>query len=154
MNLPDNEFNALVLHMVSAHVPQGYDLSSEQTQDFQQMKADFQRDGRLTVNTGFSDHTIFGSASVNWAFRAWHDSCHLTGDYDFSPEGERNAANMQMHQIDTLYYDHPRLQFFLDLIDIEVNGQVAYFQANGDFPADQLAFTQSELQKRGYTNEN
>lgn len=151
MTLPDNEFNALVLHMVSIHVPQGYDLSSEQTQDYEQMKADFQRDGRLTVNTGFSDHTIFGSASVNWAFRAWHDSCHLAGDYDFSPEGERKAALMQQHQvIDAFPLGHPKLQFFLDLINIEVNGQVAYFQANGDFPTDQLTFTQDELEKRGY----
>lgn len=150
MQLPDNEFNALVLHMVRLHIPQGYDLSSDQTQDFQQMKAAFQRDGRLTVNTGFSDQTIFGSASVNWAFRAWHDSCHLQGDHDFSPEGERKAATLQKQQTIRAVGDNSRLQFFLDLIDIEVNGQVAYFQANGDFPTDQLAFTQSELEKRGY----
>lgn len=150
MTLPDNEFNALVLHMVRLHVPQGYNLSSEQTQSFEQIKTDFQRDGRLTVNTGFSDHTIFGSASVNWAFRAWHDSCHLQGDYNFSPEGERKACLMQQRQIIAAFPFHPRLQYFIDLLDIEGNSQLAYFQAHGDFPQDQLTFTLTELEKRGY----
>lgn len=146
----DSEFNAIVLHLVRLHVPKGYRLTSENMDSFEQMKRMFQESGFITVNTGFSDNTIFGSASVNWAFRAWHDSCHLALNADFSPEGERQAAALQQKQLVAAFPTHPKLKYFIDLIDIEVNGQLAHYLNTGQFPADQFQFTLNELKKRGY----
>jgi hypothetical protein len=146
----DTEFNAVVLHMVRLHVPHGYTLTSESMDSFEQMKRMFEESGLVTVNTDHSDGTIFGSASVNWAFRAWHDSCHLVLGADFTPEGERRAAELQSEQLKRAYPLHPKLQYWLDLIDIEVNGQLNYLLTTGNFPDNQLQFALDQLKKRGY----
>ena len=148
----DSEFNAAVLHMVRLHVPHGYTLTSESMDSFEQMRRMFEESGQITVNTDYSDSTIFGAASVNWAFRAWHDSCHLALNADFSQEGERRAAELQSEQLRAVFSRHPKLQYWLDLIDIEVNGQLEYLLTNGEFPVNQYQFTLDQLQKRGYEN--
>src|SRR4029077_18194914 len=99
----DTEFNAAVLHMVRLHVPHGYTLTSESMDSFEQMKRAFEESGQIAVNTNYSDSTIFGAAAVNWAFRAWHDSCHLALNADFSPEGEGRAAELQSEQLRVTY---------------------------------------------------
>lgn len=124
-------------------------------ESFTQLKEEWERSGRVRVNTDFSDGTIFGSASVNWAFRAWHDYCHLTLGADFSKEGEGRAAQLQISHLISHYPTHPLLPLFISLVEIEVNEQVNYFFETGEFPCNQFDFTLNCLRKRGfeYVNE-
>ena len=96
---------------------------------------------RLIVWDGASDATIYGDATVNHAFRAWHDSAHLRGGYDFTPEGEYLAAKLQCADILQAYPSAPEL--WLDLVMAEVVGQVEYVAKNGAFPLDQIGFIRS-----------
>lgn len=53
-------------------------------------------------------------------------------------------------QLRRAYSTHPKLQYWLDLIDVEVNGQLEYYLANREFPVNQYQFTLDQLKKRGY----
>lgn len=92
----------------------------------------------LPVWDGASNATIYKDPRVNHAFRAWHDACHVAGQYDFTLEGERAACEMQQRQLVERYPSAP--QWALDLLHTEVIGQAEYFAAHGAFPLDQEAF--------------
>lgn len=91
----------------------------------------------LVIWAGASENTIYGDASINHAFRAWHDSLHLKLNAPFTFEGEKRIALEQARLIgsDTL-----------GLIIIgEVVGQTEYLNKYGHFPIDQLAFMRNYL---------
>lgn len=148
MRILDITFNRAVLRMVSVHLPNGFDITEVQTETIEQFRNEFVRTGRVSVNTGFSDRTIFGHPSVNWSFRAWHDYCHLLGGFGFDKTGERNASLLQTEQLETEFAGHPRLEYWKKILDIEVNGQLEYLERTGSFPTDQYEFTLSELKTR------
>lgn len=95
--------------------------------------------GRLVVWFGASEDTIYGNASVNWAFRAWHDSLHLKLGAPFTFEGEKLVALEQARLV-----DNPRLG---DIIMAEVVGQAEHLEKHGEFPANQRAFIEAYLKK-------
>lgn len=92
--------------------------------------------GELVVWSGASDQTIYGSESVNWAFRAWHDSIHLDYGLGFSVGEEIEIAEIQAGMIGG------RLG---DILYAEVAGQAEYLLQNGEFPKDQKAFINEYL---------
>jgi len=148
MPVLSESFNQVVREMCLACLPQGFDTSEEQTESFEAMREVYRETGRLVVNTLYSEHTIFGSPEVNWMFRAWHDSCHLAGDFPFTAWGEWMASYRQKQQLRQAYRGHPELELWCALVDVEVNGQVRYFMQTGGFPEDQLAFTRKELKTK------
>jgi hypothetical protein len=85
----------------------------------------------LVVWDGASDNTIYGDATVNHAFRAWHDSLHLKLNADFTLKGEYRVACKQASQLGDGY---------ARIIMAEIEGQARYFEKYGQFPTDQLAF--------------
>ena len=127
-------FNRLVLEMAPA-----FEAKAIAPSTFAELRSS----PRLIVWEGASDQTIYGDANVNHAFRAWHDSCHLIGGFDFTLAGERQAAELQIRQVLQRYPQAPRQ--WLDIIRAEVTAQAEYLEANGEFPADQLAFMRSIL---------
>lgn len=128
-------------YLVSIMAPKKVKYTSTQFEDFAAMKADFERFGVLTINVNHSDDTIFGEASTNWRFRAWHDSQHIEANVDFSAEGERIAAAFQQSQVAALIGPSMRdKQRWIALIDAEVNGQLEYYLAHNSFPVNQRTF--------------
>lgn len=95
-----------------------------------------QTGGRLVVWSGESSNTIYGDASSNWAFRAWHDFLHLKLNAPFTLEGEIHVAKAQASQCGTLA---------ASIIMAEVQGQVEYFNKYGKFPVNQIEFIENYL---------
>lgn len=137
-------FNVAVLHIASRVLPCGFDVSSKAPQDFESLLAHYDKTGRILVWNGASEQTIFADSEVNFAFRAWHDSKHITGGFNFMRKGEISAMRAQQMDVVTLY-NGPTMHFFCDLIKAEVQGQFDYKERRGGFPVDQLAFVRAYL---------
>jgi hypothetical protein len=130
MNMIDAELNSRILklspkHSVSDHAPYS----------FESLKASSV--SGLVVWSGASDKTIYGAPSVNWAFRAWHDSLHLKLNAPFTLEGETLVALEQCRLIGS--------DQWAKIIMGEVIGQVEYLNKYGTFPADQIEFMRKWL---------
>lgn len=97
--------------------------------------------GIVTVWSGASDATIFGDASVNYAFRAWHDLTHILTGNNFTLQGETITA---LHQIATLPQGIARI------VLIEVIGQASHYFQHGHFPSNQIHFTMDALKRGDY----
>lgn len=91
----------------------------------------------LVVWSGASDKTIYGDASVNWAFRAWHDSLHLKLNAEFNESGERRVAFEQARLIGG--------GTFGTILVGEIVGQAEYLNKYGQFPVDQVEFMRNYL---------
>lgn len=146
MPVVNKEFNGLV-QFYGGLVK--HSLTTFDYPDFEAMKLDYERTGYIRVNVEHSTGTIFGSQTVNWLFRAWHDYCHLVVNAPFDAEGERRAAMEQIRQV----WAHPGLSdaektLYSSIIDIEVNGQVEYYQKYNDFPSDQYQFFMTEWARK------
>lgn len=128
-----NEVNQLILNSVPRHIVK--DLApSDESSLFNQPS--------LVIWSGASDNTIFGNASVNWAFRALHDALHLKTRLGFTPLEEIELGRIQASQYTGL---------MADLVYIETAGQASYYLKTGQFVADQIAFTIGELKKLNYS---
>lgn len=143
------EFNRLVWRMIEELDIQ-YTLTNDQYATFEEMKMDAEmRGGVFSVNRLHSDCTVFGDADTNWAFRAWHDSCHIKMDADFSRLGEERAMGLMMAHLDEKFDLNAPLLWY-EIIQVEVMGQFDYLEKWGEFPVDQRAFMAQELALRGY----
>jgi hypothetical protein len=98
----------------------------------------------VTVWDGASDSSVYPETRDNYAYRAIHDSIHLSIGADFSTDGEHRAA---LAQGDTLaaWLNAQGLPAAvkarcMSLFWAESWGQVAHVVATGDFPADQDTF--------------
>ena len=141
----DRGFNAAVLHIANRLFPCGFDVRDKAPETFDALKAQVADGGRMVVWSGGSDQTIFGDPEVNYAFRAWHDWCHLAGNHDFTLEGERAASRMQMVHLIELYGIDARVARWCHIINAEVVGQAEHLRDTGEFPKDQMAFVRSYL---------
>lgn len=137
-------FNVAVLHIANQIFPCGFDVSERAPQDFDSLVAHYDKTGRVLVWNGASDKTIFADAEVNFAFRAWHDSKHITGGHDFTWEGESAALTAQCADVRAIY-DGAQADFFCRLLDAEIAGQKNYQDKRGGFPLDQAAFVRAYL---------
>ena len=139
-------FNALVETMSRGMLtwePVDTDYSS-----YEEMRQDYLATGVLKVNTDHSDYTIFGDPRTNWAFRAWHDTCHLLADADFSLEGEKKAADLQIKQMWAFMGKGSAVApLFERLIHAEVVGQAEYFFETGKYPENQYDWAVEYLRK-------
>lgn len=133
-----NGLNAAILHIASKLFPTGFDVSDNAPETFDDLKEYVRRTGRMAVWSGNSDHTIFEDREVNYAFRAWHDHCHLRG-HDFTPWGEYEALQEQWGDIVKLYGVTPKTLEWYAILEAEVVGQAVYHHYWGRFPANQAA---------------
>ena len=144
----NDKLNSVVMFMACKFWPNGYNASSIPPMSFEELKRMYANTGRITVSTDHSDKTIFGDPAFNWAFRAWHDYCHLIEDADFSLQGETTACETQCSQVVESFVSgelDPNLtcadiRQIINLLRAEVIGQAFYKQIHGDFVQDQVAF--------------
>lgn len=140
----DSGFNGAVLHMAHLAYPKWFDVSDNAPESFAGLYRHVSLTGRITVWSGASDATIYADPSVNWAFRAWHDSVHLAIGADFSHAGEVAACEAQ---IASLREQFPRMPVLWSaLLRIEVVGQVIALESSGSFVSDQVSFTLATLE--------
>jgi len=152
----NRDLNAVVKGMTDILLPNGFDTTPCSMDGFEQLTRHFNATGRILVWDGGSDKTVFGEPAVNHAFRAWHDLMHITLNQPFTPEGERKVCDIQIQQA-IIYMreimeinDASRIKAVVDMLDIEVNGQVQFEKDNGFFPDDQRAFMDKQLRMKGY----
>lgn len=142
----DTGLNVAIKQVADRIFPTGFDVASEAPETFEALVQHVETTGRMLVWSGGSDETIYACPETNYAFRAWHDWCHLTGNHAFTPEGERAACAMQQAHLLALYGDNPTTRRWCAILDAEINGQVAFNQATGgEFPVDQYSFVQDCL---------
>lgn len=141
----DKSFNAAILTMAQQVLPKGYDVGPDAPNTLEELKDHFNATGRIKVWNGASDRTIFEDDEVNFAMRAWHDAIHLAYDLPFTPEGEAAVCIVQQQQLIQRYGLDERTQRWVDLLDAEINGQIAHEQALGRFPEDQKGFVLAYL---------
>ena len=138
-----------VLAMANKHAPR-YQVADIAPNTYEELVSKTEQDGFITVWSGASDNTIFGNERVNHAFRAWHDSAHLRGGYDFSLRGEILAAKRQCLDLVQSYLPCAARGEAIIAILIEVIGQAAHYAKTGEFVSDQIAFFDTEGHKASY----
>lgn len=143
MPVLDREFNGVVKFFGSL-VP--HTLTCSEYKSFEEMKKFYEDHGYLKINVDHSDKTIFGDPTVNWLFRAWHDMCHVIENAGFDREGETKALRLMQKQIN----DYPSVSVenktkFNKILEVEVLGQLDYYEQHGDFPEDQYSFALTKL---------
>lgn len=136
----DIPFNAMVMTMANRCLPKGWDVSDDAPNTYEDLVAHIEVYGRVAVWSGDSDDTVFGDREHNWAFRAWHDYCHYLGKFDFSLEGERKTAYMQVNMMFNAYGVNHTTTQWASWILCEVVGQAMYVQEHNDFPKPQIDF--------------
>lgn len=95
------------------------------------------RNKPFPVYSGGCDHSIYGSATVNMAFRFWHDVTHVKYGLGFSTADELVVAQLQFDEIKACMDIYNQMLFLADTM-----GQSFYFQqTGGKFPKDQVQFT-------------
>lgn len=136
-------FNIAVLTIAGRLFPTGYDVADVAPSNLEELNASIAETGRMTVWNGASDCTIYDSAEVNWAFRAWHDWCHWKGQHDFTLAGERAVMQMQRDHLRTVYGPtHPDLPLWDAILEAEIIAQAHIHIESGAFPMDQRTFVE------------
>jgi hypothetical protein len=131
----DNELNRLILKFAPKH-----SISDIAPNSFETLM-DSKTTG-LVVWSGASEGTIYGSSLVNYAFRAWHDSLHISLCAGFDLIGESRVANEQARLLQGDGY--------AAIILGEVLGQTQYYLKNGFFPTNQVEFMANYLKGKGF----
>lgn len=153
MRALDTDFNKAVLSIANKLVP-SYDISDNAPNTYKDMVKYFKEHGKLCIYNGASDKTIFADSNVNIAFRAWHDYYHLTKELQFTDLGEYIVSNYQATDIMVYCLENnklDKLNLWLNLLDIEINEQVQFFNENNYFIEDQYKFTLDKLKERNIT---
>lgn len=139
----DRGFNVAVLHMASRLFPTGFDVSNHAPETYRELVSHVSSTGRMLVYSGGSEKTIYDDSEVNYAFRAWHDWCHLKGGFDTVSDGESAACMMQQQHLFQIYGDASRK--WSRILDAEIIGQALYHDHHRSFPDDQRAFVEVYL---------
>ena len=96
---------------------------------------------RIPVWNGASDDSIYGSAEVNYAYRAWHDSTHLRLGLGFDLDSERQVALQHVRDA----WDAGLSVESIELLWIDSQGQNEYYRQNSEFVGNQREFARVAL---------
>ena len=151
-------FNVIVNAIAAKLYPTGFDVSANAPANWFDLSNCVHKTGRMTVSNVNSEKTIFADAETNYAFRAWHDHCHLRnrdsiflgsghtrplsngaypGTFDWA--GEVWVYQQMVQDVVKVYGEcSPDIS---KLLEAEVIGQFLHKEVWGDFPNDQMAFT-------------
>ena len=140
-------FNAAVFAMCDARNPIGFRVvdADRAPDSYRTLVAYVENHGVIAVSNEASEKTIYADNECNYAFRAWHDACHLALGADFTIEGEIETMKLQQADIVSRYGLNALSSFWCRLLDAEVRGQAEYYRAHGRFPDDQRAFVMAWL---------
>lgn len=125
--------------------PMGYEVSADAPGSWEALKEYNVRTGGMCVWNGASERTIHHNPAVNYASRAWHDWCHLSGAYDFSAEGEEAACEYGLSMLRnysnwTHGRHNPHLWQAVALLRADCYGQNRYKKLHGLDVVDQRGF--------------
>jgi hypothetical protein len=134
-----------ILETATRLLPNGFDVSHDAPQTFEQLDVLLSSGGRMRVWSGASSDTIYRDSGVNFAFRAWHDLCHWRGAFPFTVDGEIATCEMQCRQLLNFYGDNDVTRSWSAVLRAEVIGQALYFQQHKRFPEDQASFVTGYL---------
>lgn len=148
-NLDQRQLNVAVLTIAKRLMPCGFDVGPDAPDTLEGIKANYALTGRIKVWDGASEQTIYGDREVNYAFRAWHDWCHLRGNHEFDDEGELAVAVMQCSHVQEVYGLGPTASAICRVIMAEVVGLARYRRDHGEFPVDQRTFVLGHLSAQG-----
>ena len=121
-------------HHTSDKAPNSYS-------ELMQYSSDLEQGLSIPVYSGDSDNTIYGSAAINYAFRAWHDRIHIEHKLDFSEQAELSVAEIQYNEL--IENGVNKNQAFIILCDIV--GQVRYYFKYKKYVINQLGFIKAYL---------
>jgi hypothetical protein len=138
-------FNEAVVAIANRLFPAGFDVSHEAPATYEELKALLDARQRLVVYAGGSDHTIYGDPAINYAFRAWHDWTHWTGEHDLTLEGEIAVCQHQQRHLLALYGDTAQSRRWREIVHAEIIGQGTYYRYHKRFPDDQRGFVEGFL---------
>jgi hypothetical protein len=141
----DPNLNAAVIAIAKQLFPAGFEVSEDAPDTYEKLKAHLHAGKRLVVYGGGSEHTIYGDPAVNYAFRAWHDWTHWTGQHDLTFQGEKAACAAQHRFLIELFGNAAQIDRWAKLISAEIVGQATYFQWHKRFPVDQRGFVEAYL---------
>ncbi len=96
----------------------------------------------LIIWSGASELTIYQDASINYMFRALHDSMHIKTGLDFSIKSEIELGKIQASKQTS---DLMRELFYSEIV-----GQALYFEKNNKFIDNQVQFTLDYLYGTGF----
>lgn len=141
----DAALNDAVLKISSVFVPD-FTVSDDAPSTYHSLKKHMDSGAQMVVASEGSAATIFGSAEVNYAYRAWHDWTHWKTESDFSLQGEMETCCCQLQHIQRFYGISQRTCYWRDLIVADIVGQRRYYEVNHTYVTDQRAFTLAYLQ--------
>lgn len=146
----DLAFNEAVITMAKLTCPRGYDVLSSADYltrfdgTLEGLREGVRDHGRMVVEAGNSGRTIFDDEEVNHAFRAWHDACHLQGNFAFDLAGEIRASDLMQAQL-IHRYGATKARPWCLYIEADVVGQTLFHMMHGYFPPDQKAFVRAYM---------
>lgn len=125
--------------------PMGFEVSPDAPDTYAKLREYNIATGGMCVWNGASEHTIHHNPAVNYASRAWHDWCHLAGDFDFSAEGEQGACELGIEMLKaysdwTMGRNNPHLADAVALLRADCYGQNRYKKRHGLDVVDQRGF--------------
>lgn len=129
---------SIVMSLAPPHVVVDYSPSWEELQALP-------AGAPIPIWSGASEHTVWSSPAVNYAFRAWHDATHLRLGRGFDRDSERAVAVAQV--LEALAHGAGTLAIAVLLCETEL--QQDLFYATGEFPQDQRAFCLEQLRRMG-----
>ena len=141
----DPELNAAILKISLRLFPDGFDVSDDAPDTYEKLKAHLDTGKRLVVYGGGSQHTIYADPAVNYAFRAWHDWSHWTGQHDLTFQGEIAVCADQRRHLIEVFGNTPQIDRWAAIINAEIIGQATYFEDHKRFPVDQRGFVEAYL---------
>ena len=147
----DRDFNVFVHRMARKLFPCGFDVTMDEDEapsNLIQLQQHVEKTGRMLVWGGASDNTIFDCRETNWAFRAWHDWCHLRGKHPFHLVGEEGVMLMQQRHCRLLVPEKDKAERFCRILWLEVMGQAAHYERTGAFPENQMEWMEQQLAQR------
>jgi hypothetical protein len=125
-----NLYNLLTEECRKLNLP-GFEVSDRAPETLADVMQHYALTGRLKVWSGASEATIW-TPQGNWQFRAWHDWCHVLALGTFDRAGEALVCRLQQAQTESSYMQRA--------LEIEIMGQLSYFETHGHFPVDQVQF--------------
>ena len=119
---------------------------------FADVQDHYARTGEIPVWGGASDNTVFASAPINHAFRAWHDHVHIGLRLGFDLLSESRVCEYQTRSLLRLpWLSAVQRRVCGALLHTEIVEQARYYDRTGAFPVDQLGFARRQLQTLGIT---
>lgn len=128
-------FNLLQNETRKLQLPK-YDIADVAPSTLIETVSHYKQTGRILVWGGASESTIW-TPQGNYMFRAWHDYCHVLSHGTFDHQGESIVCKLQQSQVES--------SFMQRVLQIEIMGQLSYFETNNQFPVNQIEFFINQL---------